>query len=130
MNTVSQDNLRVVFVSHSGEDTWVARQIAQQISLRGARPFLDEADVDVGAEFDGIMRKIRRDAIEAEMSVLESKGLAMDVAERARHGQLREELRQLKEQAKAEQVLAGTLFAVAANRASAANLRKSYRNRV
>lgn len=43
---------RLVFVSHSGDDTWVARQIAREIELRGAKPFLDEADVDVGAEFE------------------------------------------------------------------------------
>lgn len=40
---------RLVFVSHSGEDTWVARKIAEEIADRGARPFLDEADIDVGA---------------------------------------------------------------------------------
>jgi hypothetical protein len=45
-----------VFVSHSGEDTWVARQIAREIADRGATPFLDEADVDVGAEFEDDIR--------------------------------------------------------------------------
>jgi len=48
---------RLVFVSHSGEDTWVARQIAREISSRGAQPFLDEADVDVGAEFEEDIRE-------------------------------------------------------------------------
>nr|VFK26983.1 MAG: TIR domain-containing protein [Candidatus Kentron sp. MB]VFK31245.1 MAG: TIR domain-containing protein [Candidatus Kentron sp. MB]VFK75415.1 MAG: TIR domain-containing protein [Candidatus Kentron sp. MB] len=43
---------RLVFVSHSGEDTWVARQIAREISSKGARSFLDEANIDVGAEFE------------------------------------------------------------------------------
>ena len=43
---------RLIFVSHSGEDTWVARQIANGISAAGAQPFLDEADVEVGAEFE------------------------------------------------------------------------------
>ena len=47
---------RLVFVSHSGADTWVARQIAREISARGAQPFLDEADVDVGAEFEEDIR--------------------------------------------------------------------------
>ena len=42
----------LVFISHSGEDTWVARQIAREVSSRGAQPFLDEADVDVGTEFE------------------------------------------------------------------------------
>jgi hypothetical protein len=48
---------RLVFVSHSGADTWVARQIAREISSRGAQPFLDEADVDVGAEFEDDIRE-------------------------------------------------------------------------
>jgi hypothetical protein len=47
---------RLVFVSHSGRDTWVARQIAREISARGAKPFLDEADVNVGAEFEEDIR--------------------------------------------------------------------------
>ncbi len=47
---------RLVFVSHSGEDTWVARQIAGEIAAHGARPFLDEADIDVGAEFEEDIR--------------------------------------------------------------------------
>ena len=47
---------RLVFVSHSGEDTWVAKQIAREITSRGARAFLDEADVDVGAEFEEDIR--------------------------------------------------------------------------
>jgi hypothetical protein len=46
----------LVFVSHAGEDTWVARQIANQIASCGAKPFLDEADVDVGAEFEENIR--------------------------------------------------------------------------
>src|SRR5216684_3885148 len=46
----------LVFVSHSGEDTWVARQISREISDRGATPFLDEADIDVGAEFEEDIR--------------------------------------------------------------------------
>jgi len=46
----------LVFISHSGEDTWVARQIAREVSSRGAQPFLDEADVDVGAEFEEDIR--------------------------------------------------------------------------
>jgi len=54
---VSSKGTRLVFVSHSGEDTWVARQIAREISSRGAQPFLDEADVDVGAEFEEDIRE-------------------------------------------------------------------------
>ena len=43
---------RLVFVSHSGPDTWVARQIAREIAARGATPFLDEANIDAGADFE------------------------------------------------------------------------------
>lgn len=42
---------RLVFVSHSGIDTWVAKQIAREIAGCGAVPFLDEAEIDVGADF-------------------------------------------------------------------------------
>jgi hypothetical protein len=40
------------FVSHSSADTWVARQIAREIENRGAVPFLDESQVDAGADFE------------------------------------------------------------------------------
>lgn len=43
---------RLVFVSHSSRDTWIARQIAREISNCGATPFLDEAEIDVGADFE------------------------------------------------------------------------------
>jgi hypothetical protein len=46
------DAQRLVFVSHSGMDTWVAKQIAREISDCGAVPFLDEAEIDVGADFE------------------------------------------------------------------------------
>jgi hypothetical protein len=48
---------RLVFISHAGEDTWIARQIAREVTTRGARPFLDQADVDVGAEFEDDIRR-------------------------------------------------------------------------
>jgi len=41
-----------VFVSHSSTDTWVARQIARAITDCGATPFLDEAEIGVGADFE------------------------------------------------------------------------------
>ena len=47
---------RLVFVSHSGEDTWVAKQIARGIELCGAKPFLDEAAIDSGADFEEEIR--------------------------------------------------------------------------
>ena len=43
---------KLVFVSHSGQDTWVAKQIAREISSHKATPFLDEANIDIGAEFE------------------------------------------------------------------------------
>jgi len=39
-------------VSHSSADTWVAKQIAREIEARGGTPFLDEAEVDAGADFE------------------------------------------------------------------------------
>lgn len=46
----SRDHL--VFVSHSGDDTWVAKQVAREFAECGATPFLDEAEIDVGADFE------------------------------------------------------------------------------
>jgi hypothetical protein len=43
---------RLVFISHSSQDTWVARQIAREMIACGASPFLDEADIETGAEFE------------------------------------------------------------------------------
>ncbi len=43
---------RLVFISHSGPDTWVAKQIAREIEACGAVAFLDEAQVDAGAGFE------------------------------------------------------------------------------
>jgi len=51
MQQIAQ-NPRLVFISHSSQDTWVARQIAREVSLCGATPFLDEADVEVGDDFE------------------------------------------------------------------------------
>ena len=52
---------RLIFISHSSEDAWIAQQIAREVTNRGARPFLDQADVDVGAEFeDDIMRFLEK----------------------------------------------------------------------
>jgi hypothetical protein len=42
----------VVFISHSSKDRWVAKQIAAHISKCGARPFPDEADIEVGDDFE------------------------------------------------------------------------------
>jgi hypothetical protein len=48
----TSNNSKFVFVSHSGDDTWIAKQIAREIGQRGATPFLDQADVEIGAEFE------------------------------------------------------------------------------
>src|SRR5574341_200669 len=45
-------NQRLIFLSHSSKDTWVAKQIAREISSCGATPFLDEAEREVGADFE------------------------------------------------------------------------------
>ncbi len=50
MSLSNQEHL--VFISHSGEDTWVARQIAREAVTSGAKVFLDEADIKIGAEFE------------------------------------------------------------------------------
>jgi hypothetical protein len=47
----SKDEL-LVFVSHAGEDTWVAQRIADEITRRGARPFLDSANIPIAADFE------------------------------------------------------------------------------
>ena len=42
----------------------MARQIAREVASRGARPFLDEAHVDVGAEFEEDIRTFLDEADE------------------------------------------------------------------
>lgn len=42
----------IVFVSHAGADTWVARQIARHIEAIGGEPFLDEAHIAIGEDFE------------------------------------------------------------------------------
>jgi hypothetical protein len=43
---------RFIFISHSSRDTWIAKQIAREISSSGATPFLDEAEIEVGEDFE------------------------------------------------------------------------------
>jgi hypothetical protein len=40
-----------VFVSHAGDDIWVAEQIARSIEACGATAFLDRRDIAVGDNF-------------------------------------------------------------------------------
>ena len=46
-----------MFISHSSKDTWVARQVAREIEITGAKAFLDEADIDVGTDFEEDIRE-------------------------------------------------------------------------
>src|SRR6266508_3232655 len=41
-----------VFISHSSIDTWVAKQLAIQITKCGASTFLDEASIEHGDDFE------------------------------------------------------------------------------
>src|SRR5438067_13801726 len=43
---------RKVFISHAGEDTWIASQIAARCERLGATTFLDEKQIAVGADFE------------------------------------------------------------------------------
>jgi hypothetical protein len=54
---VTQADERLVFISHSGQDTWVAKQIAREIEACGAKAFLDEAEIDAGVDFEEDIRK-------------------------------------------------------------------------
>lgn len=47
----------LVFISHSSRDTWVAKQMARRLRESGAQPFLDEADVEVGGDFEEEIRE-------------------------------------------------------------------------
>jgi hypothetical protein len=48
----STKSVRRVFLSHAGSDTWIARQIARGIRTSGAQPFLDEAEIQAGQDFE------------------------------------------------------------------------------
>ena len=52
MPTVNQPRrVRHVFISHAGDDEWVARRMSEQIQACGATTFLAEDDIDIGADF-------------------------------------------------------------------------------
>ncbi len=57
-----------VFISHSSEDTWVARQLSQIIQGFGASTFLDEADIEYGDDFENRILEAARNS--QEMLVL------------------------------------------------------------
>jgi hypothetical protein len=46
-----------VFVSHSGDDIWVAEQIARRIEELGASVFLDRRDIVAGDDFKKRVRE-------------------------------------------------------------------------
>ncbi|MBF0607217.1 MAG: toll/interleukin-1 receptor domain-containing protein [Candidatus Magnetobacterium sp. LHC-1] len=49
---------RIVFISHCGTDTWVAKKVADEITSRGAQPFLEEVGGYVGTEFEEEIRNM------------------------------------------------------------------------
>ncbi len=53
-----------MFVSHSGEDTWVAKQIAYRIGRCGAKAFLDDLYIQGGADFEKDIRGFLKKADE------------------------------------------------------------------
>src|SRR2546421_8238843 len=55
---------RLVFISHSGLDTWVAKQIAREVSACGAAAFLDQAEIDIGENFEAKIRAALKQADE------------------------------------------------------------------
>ena len=48
---------RLVFLSHSSRDTWVARQIARGVEEAGAATFLDAVRIEAGAGFADEIRQ-------------------------------------------------------------------------
>lgn len=46
----------LVFISHGGQDTWVARQIEREVRAAGAETFLDEANVEIHEAFPNVIR--------------------------------------------------------------------------
>ena len=61
---VADDLPYLVFISHSSADLWVARQIASHVERCGAKSFLDEAQIAVGADFDEEIRSALEQANE------------------------------------------------------------------
>lgn len=50
----------LIFISHSSEDTWIAKKLAFDCKSSGASTFLDEAQIAVGANFeDDILTALR-----------------------------------------------------------------------
>lgn len=45
-----------VFISHSAQDTWVAKCMAKEMTLVGATPFLDESNIAIGENIEDIIK--------------------------------------------------------------------------
>lgn len=51
----------LAFISHSGEDTWVAKKLSLECGEAGAETFLDEAQIAIGANFENdILTALRK----------------------------------------------------------------------
>ncbi|MGZ8095553.1 MAG: toll/interleukin-1 receptor domain-containing protein [Methylosarcina sp.] len=51
----------LTFISHSGEDSWIARKLSVECEAVGADTFLDEAQIAVGAKFeDDILSALKK----------------------------------------------------------------------
>ena len=54
----------LTFISHSGEDTWVAKKLSLECCSTGSETFLDEAQIAVGANFENDILSALRSADE------------------------------------------------------------------
>lgn len=54
----------LTFISHSSEDTWVAKKLSQECQTAGTDTFLDEAQIAVGANFENDILAALRNANE------------------------------------------------------------------
>lgn len=52
MRTAARRSPYRVFLSHAGADAWVARQLRREMLACGAAVFLDEAGIEIGADFE------------------------------------------------------------------------------
>jgi TIR domain-containing protein len=51
----------LTFISHCGEDSWVAEKLSADCKAIGVDTFLDEAQIAVGAKFeDDILAELRK----------------------------------------------------------------------
>lgn len=61
----------LIFISHAGEDTWIARQLAAKVDDAGGRTFLDEAQIPFSDNPETADARIARALAEAaELVVL------------------------------------------------------------